>query len=90
MANVGIMQQMRTLSPFSLPFPIHYLLPADTSLVCWGRLIKSVIEQLKTYAACEINETLKRNEAIFSSTISLRNHSNYMCLPATTTVLVKA
>jgi hypothetical protein len=59
------MQQIGTLPPSSLSFPIHYLLPADNSLVCWGRLIKSAIEQIKTYAASENNENLESNEAIF-------------------------
>jgi hypothetical protein len=59
------MKQIRSWPPPSLHFPIHYLLPADDSVVCWGRLIKSAIEQIKTYAVYEINETLKSKEAIF-------------------------
>jgi len=59
------MQQIRSWSPPSLQFPIHYLLPADDSVVCWGSLFKLDIEQIKSYAVYEINETLKSNEAIF-------------------------
>jgi hypothetical protein len=59
------MKQIRPRLPPSLPFPVHYLLPADDILVCWGRLIKSTIEQIKTDAVYEVNEPLKSNEAIF-------------------------
>ena len=84
------MKQIRQWPPPSLNFPIQYLLPTDDSVVRWGRLNKSAIEQIKTYAVYSINETFQRKEAIFLKSYFTQKSQKLLCLPATTTISLKA